>query len=77
MKGDFFMKSFCIKTNNVKIVNYLLECLDTTTLDNIYFINRKFKLYNKNSKGSDGMVKDVSIKLAQNPTWGGVYLIIL
>lgn len=46
MKGDFFMKSFCIKTNNVKIVNYLLECLDTTTLDNIYFINRKFKLYN-------------------------------
>ena len=40
------MKSFCIKTNNVKIVNYLLECLDTTTLDNIYFINRKFKLYN-------------------------------
>ena len=40
------MKSFCIKTNNIKIVNYLLECLDTTTLDNIYFINRKFKLYN-------------------------------
>lgn len=46
MKGDFLMKSFCIKTNNDKIINYLLESLNSTSLDNIYFINRKFKLYN-------------------------------
>ena len=30
----------------------------------------KIKLYNKNSKGSDSMVKEINMKLAQNPTWG-------
>ena len=30
-------------------------------------------MYNKYSKGSDGMVKEVRIKLAENPTWGGEF----
>ena len=32
----------------------------------------KIIMYNKYSKGSDSMVKDVKIKLAENPIWGGV-----
>lgn len=39
------MKSFCIKTNNDKVINYLLNYLDSIDLENIYYINKKFKLY--------------------------------
>lgn len=37
------MKSFCVKTNNKTIINYLLKNLDVFPLENIYFINKKFK----------------------------------
>ena len=30
------------------------------------------RLYNKYSKGSDSMVKEIEINLTQNPIWGGV-----
>jgi len=40
------LKSFCIKTNNQLIINYLLNSLEEISLENIYFINRKFKIYN-------------------------------
>lgn len=39
------MKSFCIKTNNNKIIQYLLKNLETSSLENIYFVNKKFKSY--------------------------------
>lgn len=39
------MKSFCIKTNNKQIINYLLKNIETSSLENIYYINRKFKSY--------------------------------
>lgn len=39
------MKSFCIKTDNIKIRDYLLNSLASTDFENIYYINRKFKLY--------------------------------
>ena len=39
------MKSFCIKTNNQEIIQYLLKNLETSSLQNIYFIHRKFKHY--------------------------------
>lgn len=39
------MKSFCIKTNNIRIRDYLLNSLASTDFENIYYINRKFKLY--------------------------------
>lgn len=39
------MKSFCIKTNNKEIIDYLLKNLETSSLENIYFIHRKFKCY--------------------------------
>ena len=47
-KGDFFcaMKSFCIKTNNEEIIEYLLKNLGTSSLENIYFVRKSFKLYN-------------------------------
>lgn len=50
------MKSFCIKTNNNKIINYLLNSLNSANLENIYYINKKFKLYKNviiHYKGSD------------------------
>lgn len=37
------MKSFCIKTNNKKIINSLLKDLQNLSLKDVYFINRKFK----------------------------------
>lgn len=39
------MKSICIKTNNPKSIEYLLEELNNLTLDNIYISCKKFKIY--------------------------------
>ena len=39
------MKSFCIKTNNNKIIDYLLKNIENIPLENIYFINKHFKIY--------------------------------
>lgn len=39
------MKSFCIKTNNIKIKNYLLKNLELLNFEDIYYIDRKFKIY--------------------------------
>lgn len=39
------MKSFCIKTNNKEIINYLLKNIEDSDFENIYFISRKFKNY--------------------------------
>ena len=39
------MKSFCIKTNNTSITNYLLKNLACIDLEDIYFVNKKFKIY--------------------------------
>lgn len=40
------LKSFCIKTNNKKIINYLLECFKNINLKDIYVSNLQFKIYN-------------------------------
>ncbi|MBR6505094.1 MAG: putative sporulation protein YtxC [Clostridia bacterium] len=40
------MKSFCIKSNNLEIINYLLNNIKNTNFDNIYISQNKFKLYN-------------------------------
>lgn len=39
------MKSFCIKTNNEEIIEYLLKNLETSSLENIYFVSKTFKSY--------------------------------
>ncbi|MCI9063831.1 MAG: hypothetical protein HFJ17_04445 [Clostridia bacterium] len=39
------MKSICIKTNNQKAINYLLDGLNNIEIDNIYFSCKKFKNY--------------------------------
>ncbi len=39
------MKSICIKTNDSKILYYLLDALNNTNLDNIYFSFNEFKSY--------------------------------
>ena len=39
------MKSFCIKTNNREIINYLLNKFDKIDFANISYIDRKFKIY--------------------------------
>lgn len=39
------MKSFCIKTNNIEMQNYLLNRFECIPLDEVYFIKRKFKIF--------------------------------
>ena len=39
------MKSFCIKTNNREIIDYLLNKFDKIDFANISYIDRKFKVY--------------------------------
>lgn len=45
-RGIFVLKSFCIKTNNNKIVNYLLKEFEELDFDGIYISKLKFKFYN-------------------------------
>lgn len=40
------MKSFCIKTNNNKIIEYLLKNISDLNIENVYYSSNKFKLYN-------------------------------
>ena len=40
------LKSFCIKTNNNQILNYLLNEFEHIELENIYISKLKFKFYN-------------------------------
>lgn len=39
------MKSFCIKTNNYEIIKYLLKKIENSSLENISFVNKKFRSY--------------------------------
>lgn len=39
------MKSFCIKTNNNNIIEYLLEKLTNINIDDVYYSSNSFKLY--------------------------------
>ena len=39
------LKSFCIKTNNNKLVNYLLNKFENVELENLYISKLKFKFY--------------------------------
>ena len=39
------MKTFCIKTNNTKIIDYLINELENLTIDNVYYCSKKFKIY--------------------------------
>lgn len=39
------MKSFCIKTNNKKIISTLLKDLENSNFENIFFTNKQFKNY--------------------------------
>ena len=40
------LKSFCIKTNNKKILAYLLNKFENLNLKNLYISSSKFKIYN-------------------------------
>ena len=45
MKGEFFMKSLCIKTNDSSLLQYLLNELKNINLKNICFSENEFKFY--------------------------------
>ena len=50
------LKSFCIKTNNKRIIDYLLNNFEKLELENLYVSNLEFKLYNNfivHYKGKD------------------------
>ncbi len=59
------LKSFCIKTNNNRIVDYLLNNFEDIELENVYVSKLKFKLYNNfivhyKGKNLDLFYKDFS-----------------
>lgn len=39
------MKSYCIKTNNEKIIHYLLDKIEKINFEYIYYCNKEFKIY--------------------------------
>lgn len=39
------MKSYCIKTNNENIINYLLNKIEKINFENIYYCDKEFKIY--------------------------------
>lgn len=39
------MKSYCIKTNNEKVINYLLNKIEKINFNNIYYCEKEFKIY--------------------------------
>ena len=39
------MKSFCIKTNNTDILDYLLNRIQTIDFENLVYSKNKFKIY--------------------------------
>lgn len=39
------MKSYCIKTNNEKIINYLLDKIEKINFEYIYYCSKEFKIY--------------------------------
>lgn len=41
------MKSFCIKTNNNAILEYLLDKLDYLELEEVKYSKNKFKIYSQ------------------------------
>lgn len=50
------LKSFCIKTNNNQMINYLLNEFENVKIDNLYVSKLKFKFYNNfiiHYKGED------------------------
>ena len=50
------LKSFCIKTNNNRIIDYLLDELEKVKLNGLYISKLKFKIYNNvivHYKGKD------------------------
>ena len=39
------MKSYCIKTDNKEIIEYLLNKISKLDTPNIYYCNKSFKIY--------------------------------
>ena len=39
------MKSFCIKTNNQNIIDYLLNKIEIIDFNDIYYCEKEFKIY--------------------------------
>ena len=39
------MKSYCIKTNNKKIIQYLLDQIEQINFEDIYYCEKEFKIY--------------------------------
>ena len=72
------LRSFCIKTNNQKIIDYMLYGFENANLANLYISNRKFKNYkniilhfNGNDKASfyaliAGAITDVILNFYEN-----------
>ena len=59
------MKSYCIKTANKKIIEYLLNKISKLNFSDIYYCNKSFKIYD-NSITVILPLSDKDIKLAED-----------
>ena len=41
------MKSFCFKTNNTQVLNYLLNRIQEIDFENLIYSQNQFKIYKK------------------------------
>ena len=60
------LKSFCIKTNNKKILSYLLNEFENVNLKNLYISSSKFKIYNNIIVHYKGKSLDVFYSIFSN-----------
>lgn len=63
------MKSICIKMTNSNVIEYLLEKLSSSELENVYFSCKKFKIYTNiivhfKGKNEKSFIKNISQILA-------------
>ena len=63
------MKSICIKTNDLKKIDYLLKECDTLELDNVYLSSYKFKVFRNviihySGKEEEIFLESISEKIA-------------
>ena len=56
------MKSYCIKSNNDKIIEYLLDWIENINFENIYYCSKNFEIYKNGSVINPEKYFDKSIK---------------
>ena len=70
------MKSYCIKTDNEEIIEYLLNKISKLDIPNIYYCNKSFKIYeNVILHYKDNNIEPIKYIITDNSGFKAVYVI--